>query len=302
MASKTITPNDVFAVAIPVDSVDQTGWISALTFGGSTNAECVVAPGDGKYFSLPTWVVDEIAESGTPVTPTFAADPTIPKDAVIVAGHVTFRYAKTYIDPGDTPFNDGSFYWGEGIDRILFPEPPTYVTRGEEPVEANWQEYNLDLVNFSAAQQIQMGRGFQALDRGYLDWISFFISFPLTAPTIGTITFPDRFTDRVNVKCPLTVGGVTSTYPVSYYFEWTEQNPTGGALVVTHLGSTTVLAGDGSGEPLGLVNVTTTIPEDSTTLPASKTIWVRLIAYNADGAITGAWTQTSTLANDEITI
>lgn len=293
--------------------------------GASSILEAILVQGDGKYTSSTFGV-----STATNFRAYFTFDRAIPFGASIPSFIITMRAAKT-MGNGVFQFRQipvtgsGPAFINVSPSSDFLAEPAAFVPLFEQPTDATWQLYTstftiTDSFPTNAAGFLSSFLGIirsgtpsaSSLVPGdgvFTDYISLTVNFVLPTPTPHTPVLLTSWTNRLDVSAQISLveDGQTPEYPVTYYWEWTDFDPTLSTPKIIYTSSTQTLD-DGNSQVKGGIPVEITLPEDfsytdrSKQLVAGKTYWVRITALNADHTEVSDWAEFTTLSKDHVVI
>lgn len=147
-----------------------------------------------------------------------------------------------------------------------------------------------------------------------VDYFSTEVFFNLPAPSIGaapTFFNLERNNFHASGVVTIPIGTVNSSYPVTAYFEFIEQDPTAGGASSISLGQgqiqTSAVTEISSVADADARNVVVRAqipqgfdPQTRNVLVPGKTYWVRLVASNADNKVSGPWGSVTTPQFDSV--
>lgn len=285
--------------------------------GGSYIA-AVLAQNDGQYISCPTGAYGTFCEQKYGI----AYDYLIPLTSTINSATFTVSYAKNYPMLDTFGVVSGVFESATGsAGGTDFPDPDLLTKDATPPTAANLRTESVvvtDAVTLGIVANIPHytihtteSRQFPPLgtEINYLDYLSLVINFTLPAPSVVAPDTKVRWTNRLEMSAAVVVpeGGQNASYPITYYWEWTDFDPAvENPPKITYISeSAPVLSGNSNARNTPVYSV---IPPDFSytnmqkQLVPGKTYWVRLVAENADNSVESDWTEVKTLTKDIVVI
>lgn len=249
----------------------------------------------------------------------------IPPSALISAIRVNLGYNHNVVDSFVSPCR---LIFGGGVSPAIdLPIPANQPIAADPPSGFSTGTFTSTLFIPLTIGEIPIFVQFNSLFDGgnsydlgplhtYLDYLHMIFDFTLDTPTVRSFSTTESWMNRFVVQGVLqqTAGNVNETYPITYYFEWTSQDPTLGSSDVTStsppqtISQVTNITSVGPASlsvftlPKQIIPSNFSITDPDTFLMPNHKYWIRLVCSNISGTTVGSWNEVSTLRTDRIVI